>query len=111
MQVHNSGESTFVGEQAAGETILVTELRLPDGVFNFRTAGQEQGNTSAFVREQGSFFHTDPILPGRTQITFTFQIDLDQFAGTYQHVAPYDTERLDIYLQPASIELGAPFHD
>ena len=26
-------------------------------------------------------------------------------------MAPYHTERLDIYLQPPSIELGEPFHD
>jgi len=111
MQVHNSGDATFIGKHDLGETSLVTELRLPDGVFNFRTAGQGQDETSAFVHERGSLFHTDPILPGRTQITYTFQIDLAQFTGTYQHVSPYDTERLDIYLQPASIELGAPFHD
>ncbi len=111
MQVHNSGDATFVGVHEGGETNLVTELRLPDGVFNFRTAGQQQNETGTFVHEHGSFFHTDPILPGRTVITFTFQIDLAQFTGTYHHVAPYDTERLDIYLQPASIELGPPFHD
>lgn len=111
MQVHNSGDAIFIGKHDTGETNLVTELHLPDGVFNFRTAGQGQDETSAFVHEQGSFFHTDPLLPGRTQIAFTFQIDLAQFTGTYQHVSPYDTDRLDIYLQPASIELGAPFQD
>ncbi len=111
MQVHNSGDATFVGVHDGGKTNLVTELNLPDGVFNFRTTGQQQNETGAFVHQHGSFFHTDPILPGRTQIAFTFQIDLAQFTGTYQHVAPYDTDRLDIYLQPASIELGPPFHD
>lgn len=108
MQVQNSGDATFVGS-LGGQKSLVTELRLPDGVFNFRIAGQ--GEASAFVRERDRFFHTDPVLPGRTQIAFTFQIDLSKFSGTYEHIAPYDTERLDVYLQPSSIELGPPFHD
>ena len=110
MQLYNAGDSTFVGVHDA-ETNLVTELSLPEGVFNFRSAGQRPDEAGVFAHEHGSFFHTDPLLPGRSQITFTFQIDLAEFTGTYQHVAPYHTERMDIYLQPASIELGEPFHD
>lgn len=110
MQLYNAGDSTFVGVHEA-ETKLVTELSLPEGVFNFRSAGQRPDETGAFVHDHDSFFHTDPLVPGHSQITFTFQVDLAEFTGTYRHVAPYHTERLDIYLQPASIELGEPFHD
>ena len=106
LQLHNTGDATFVG--APGDDgSLVTELRLPAGAANFRAAGQ-QGEPGAFVREGGSFYNTDPVLPGHSQFAFTFEIDLARFAGTYEHVAPYDTEKLELYVQPASLEISSP---
>jgi len=108
LQVHNSGEATFIGSNA--DANRVTRVRVPDGAFNFRGAGQEQGD-QVFVGEGDSFFHTQPIVPGRSQIAFTFQVALSEFSGTFEHFAPFDTESLEFYLQPASIELDDPFRD
>ena len=108
MQIHNSGETTFVGSRPGGN--LVTELRLPTGAFNFRAAGAES-DARAFVRDGESFYNTDPVLPDHSQIAFTFELDLADFSGAYEHVAPYDTEKLELYVQPVSIQIGPPFTD
>ena len=44
-----------------------------------------------------------------SQVAFTFQLDGTAFDGEYRHEVIYPTERLEVLLQPSSVELGPPF--
>jgi hypothetical protein len=105
MHIENSGDRTYVGV-VSGDERRVTEFWLPEGVFGLES---HSGQMTGLVGHR--LAHTQPLVPGTTQIAFTYRLDNDQFDGTYIHVSPFATNILDVYLQPATIELDAPFVD
>ena len=52
-------------------------------------------------------FTNSPLPPGRSQVTFTIQLDGEEFGGDYVHEVLYPTSRLELFLQPTDIELSA----
>ena len=105
MHVENSGDRTFTGV-ISGDERRVTEFWLPQGVFGLES---HSGQLTGLVGRR--LAHTQPLVPGATQIAFTYRLDNAEFDGDYIHVSPFATDILDVYVQPADIELGAPFAD
>jgi hypothetical protein len=105
VQVENPEDKTYIG---SGEEGLrqVTRFILPSGVAGL------QSHSGRLIQAGGTLFHdTQPLLPGTTQITFTFSLDAQQLDRGYVHQAGYPTERLDIFLQPSDFQPGAPLRD
>ena len=105
LQVHNILEFTYVGS-GSGRERKVTEFALPSELFNL------QGHSGLIHQtEPGRFFDNQPLPPGRSQLSFSFNLDPREFADAYVHQTIYPTDRLEVFLDPPSIEVGAPFTD
>jgi len=105
VQLHNSQDRAYVGS-GSGRERKVTEFALPPELFNL------QGHSGLMQQvEPGRFFDNQPLPPGTSQLSFSFNLDASEFSSTYVHQAIYTTDRLEIYLDPPTAELGAPFTD
>ena len=105
LQIHNTLERTYSGS-GDGRERRVTELALPTGIFNLQSH-------SGLLHQsgEGRFFDNQPLPPGRSQRSFSFNLDARNFASPYVHQAVYPTDRLEIFLDPPSTEIKPPFID
>ena len=105
VQLHNSQDRAYVGS-GSGRERKVTEFALPSELFNL------QGHSGLMHQvEPGHFFDNQPLPPGRSQLSFSFNLNASEFSGAYVHQVIYPSDRLEIYLDPPTAELGAPFTD
>ena len=106
VQAENHGSATYVG-RLTGEERRVLELALPAGHLGL------QAHAGAIVRAGPTrAFDSRPLPPGSTQAAFTFQLPAAALeSGDYEHTVIYPTDRLELFLQPPEISLGAPFQD
>ena len=105
LQIHNILDRTYVG-RGGGRERRVTEFALPQELFNLQSHSGLMHQT-----EPGHFYDNQPLPPGRSQLSFSFNLDPREFADAYIHQAIYPTDRLAVFLDPPSIEVGAPFVD
>ena len=99
IHVDNLGASTYMGH-AFGEERHVLQLQVPEGNLAL------QGHSGQVLRAGPTrLFTNSPLPPGRSQVTFTIQLDGEKFGGDYQHEVLYPTSRLELFLQPTDIEL------
>jgi hypothetical protein len=99
IHVDNGGTSTYMG-RASGDGRHVLELPLPEGNTALQT------HTGDLHRDGPTqLATTEPLPPGRSQFAFTLRMDGEQFTGDYEHEVAYPTQRLELFLQPADIEL------
>ena len=105
LQIHNTLERTYSGS-GDGRERRVTELALPTGLFNLQSH-------SGLLHQagEGRFFDNQPLPPGRSQRSFSFNLDMHQFASPYVHQVVYPTDRLEVFLDPPSTEIEPPFID
>ena len=105
LQIHNVLERTYSG-RGDGQERRVTELVLPTGLFNLQSH-------SGLLHQagEGRFFDNQPLPPGRSQRSFSFNLDVRNFASPYVHQVVYPTDRLEIFLDPPSTEIKPPFID
>ena len=102
VQIDNVGELTYTG-QGNGQ---VAEFILPAGVIDLQSLSGE------LTRASGTrFFSGQPLLPGTSQITFTFKLNPQTLEDGYQHQTRYPTDRFEVLLQPDTIQPGPPFED
>ena len=106
LHLDNGGLRTYVGTGSGAER-SVTEFVLPDGLFGL----QGHSGQMTQLEQKSRFAHSQPLVPGRTQIAFSFMLDAERFDGVYGHVAPFPTHVLEVYVQPPDTDLGAPFED
>ncbi len=104
-QIYNGQERAYVGSGQEGER-HVTEFRLPSGIFNLQSHSGLMHQASAT-----SFFDNQPLLPGYSQLSFSFNIDPEQLEDGYIHEVVYPTDRFELFVQPSTLEIGAPFID
>lgn len=102
VQIDNVGELTYTG-QGNGQ---VAEFILPAGVIDLQSLSGELTQANAT-----RFFSGQPLLPGATQITFTFKLNPQTLEDGYLHQARYPTDRFEVFLQPDTIQPGSPFED
>ena len=105
VQIENRGDASYVGH-GTGHDRHVTEFILPVGLINL-----EDHNSALHQPSEGRYFDTQPLVPGSTQIAFSFRLPADSFDGHYVHQVIYPTESVDFYVQPPTIEAGPPFED
>ncbi len=105
LQIHNALERTYSGS-GDGRERRVTELALPTGIFNLQSH-------SGLLHQagEGRFFDNQPLPPGRSQRSFSFNLDARKFASPYVHQVIYPTDRLEVFLDPPSTEVEPPFID
>ena len=105
LQIHNALERTYSGS-GEGQERRVTELALPTGLFNLQSH-------SGLLHQagEGRFFDNQPLPPGRSQRSFSFNIDARNFVSPYVHQVVYPTDRLEVFLDPPSTEVEPPFID
>ena len=103
LQIHNALERTYSGS-GDGQELRVTELALPTGIFNLQSH-------SGLLHQvgEGRFFDNQPLPPGRSQRSFSFNLDVRN--SPYVHQAIYPTDRLEVFLDPPSMEPKPPFID
>ena len=102
VEMENLGDKTFAGA-GVGVDRQVTEFRLPPGVFNLT------GNLSQVG--SGLFFDNQPLPPGRTQLSFTYEVNTRDLVDGYPFESRYETEALNVYLQPSALSPGDLFQD
>ena len=85
LQIHNTLERTYSG-RGDGRERRVTELALPMGLFNLQSH-------SGLLHQAGKdrFFDNQPLPPGRSQRSFSFNLDAREFASPYVHQVVYPT--------------------
>lgn len=105
VHIDNPTERTYVG-QGQGTERRVTEFWLPPGAF-----GLQSHSGLMHQADETRFFDNQPLLPGRSQISFSFGLDGTRLREGYVHRVVYPTGRLDVFLEPASIQISAPFVD
>ena len=105
LQIHNTRERTYAG-RGDGRERQVTELVLPTGIFNLQSH-------SGLLHQagEGRFFDNQPLPPGRSQRSFSFNLDARNFTSPYVHQVIYPTDRLEVFLDPPSTEIKPPFID
>lgn len=101
-QVENRGDKTYVG-RGQGPKRQVLEFALPPGLIHLSE------NVNQF--DGARFFDNRPLPPGMSQVIVTFELDPREAAGGYRHQVLYPTERMEILLQPATLQPGPPFED
>ncbi len=102
IHVDNLAAATYVGQAigSGGGERRVFRAAVPPRHQSLQPhSGQVLHGTS------GELFTSSPLPPGRTQIAFTLQVSGDDFDGTYEHRVLYPTQRLELFLQPADIDL------
>lgn len=105
VQVENTGDHTYAGAEVADQR-RVSRFVLPDGLF-----GLQSHNGDLVDAGDGVFYDTQPLVPGQTQVTFSYTLDARELKEGYVHEVSYPTQRLDVLLQPASFVPGPPFED
>jgi len=101
VHIDNQGASTYMG-QATNDGRRVFQLQVPEGNFAL------QGHSGQVLRGSPTRLFTEkPLPPGRSQIAFKIQLSGDDFGGVYEHEILYPTGRLELFLQPTSIDLPA----
>ena len=107
LQVHNSSDHTYAGSgSGSGSERRVTEFALPPNLFNLR--GQ-----SGLIQQAGpgQFFDNQALPPGSSQLSISFNLNPRDLDDAYVHQAVYATERLEVFLDPPTLEISAPFID
>ncbi|MGY8822772.1 MAG: hypothetical protein ACKVJG_02370 [Candidatus Latescibacterota bacterium] len=104
-QIHNGQEQAYTGSGQGGER-HVTEFQLPNGIFNLQSHSGHMDQADATT-----FFDNQPLLPGYSQLSFSFNIDPEQLEDGYLHHVVYPTDRFELFVQPSTLEIGAPFED
>ena len=105
LQFRNALDRTYAGRGSDRER-RVAEFALPPELFNL------QGHSGLMHQaEPGRFFDNQPLPPGQSQLSFSFELDARQFDGDYVHQVINPTERLTVFLDPPPIEVGPPFVD
>jgi hypothetical protein len=102
VEMENLGDKTYSGT-GTGVDRQVTEFQLPAGAFNLT------GNLSQVGGRL--FFDNQPLPPGKTQISFTYHVSTRDLVDGYPFESAYETEALDVYLQPSSLASGELFQD
>ena len=105
LQIHNALDRTYSG-RGDGQERRVTELALPTGLFNLQSH-----SGLLHQAEEGRFFDNQPLPPGRSQRSFSFNLDAHNFASPYVHQVVYPTNRLEVFLDPPSTAVEPPFID
>ena len=105
LQVHNSSEHTYAGS-GSGLERRVTEFALPPNLFNLR-------GHSGLIQQAGpgQFFDNQALPPGSSQLSISFNLNPRDLDDAYVHQAVYATERLEVFLDPPTLEISAPFID
>ncbi len=104
-QFFNAQESAYVGSGSGSER-RVSEFRLPAGALDVQShSGRMQ------QADETTFFDNQPLLPGHSQLSFSFIIDPEQLSDGYWHEAVYPTDRMELFVQPSTIEVGGEWID
>jgi hypothetical protein len=105
VEIENQGERAYVGV-GEGESRRVTGFIVPQGASGFQS-------TSGTLAEAGPgrLFDSQPLPPGLTQLSFTYELDPQELPGAYVHQASYPTALLEVFLAPSTIQPGPPFTD
>lgn len=98
-QFHNGGERAYVGTGQASER-QVSQFNLPPGAFDV------QSHSGRMIQvDDTTFFDNQPLLPGHSQLSFSFVLDPNQLADGYWHESVYPTEQINLFVQPSTMQI------
>ena len=98
-QFHNGGKLAYVGTGQGSER-RVSQFNLPPGAFDVQS---HSGQT--ILMDGTAFFDNQPLLPGHSQLSFSFALDPNQLADGYWHESAYLTEQINLFVQPSTIKI------
>ena len=100
-QFHNEEERAYVGTGQGSER-QVGQFNLPLGALNV------QGHSGRMIQvDSTTFFDSQPLLPGHSQLSFSFVLDPNQLTDGYWHESVYRTEQINLFLQPSTMQIDA----
>ncbi len=105
VQFYNGGQHAYAGS-GQGTERRVSAFRLPAGAFNIES---HSGHINQ--ADETTFFDNQPLLPGHSQLSFSFDLNTDLLDGGYWHEAAYPTERVELFVQPSTLEVGGVWAD
>ncbi len=98
-QFHNGGKRAYVGTGQDSER-RVSQFNLPPGAFDV------QSHSGRMTQVDGTtFFDNQPLLPGHSQLSFSFVLDPNQLADGYWHESAYPTEQINLFVQPSTMQI------
>ncbi|MEE3235254.1 MAG: hypothetical protein VX294_13890 [Candidatus Latescibacterota bacterium] len=105
VQMSNEKNQTFVGNMANGVR-HVSKFLLDESLFDLQNYSGHFHQTN-----ETTFFDSQPLPPGETQLSFSFNLDPSKLSGGYKHDVVYPTNRLEAFIQPTSIEISNGWED
>jgi len=105
LYVDNGADAVYTGARA-GDGGGVTPLWLPAAAF-----GLEQHAADFTAARGDTVFDGRPLLPGRTQVAYSFSLDQASVGGRIEQRVLLPTDQLDIFIHPAAIALPEGFVD
>ena len=98
-QFHNEEERAYVGTGQGSER-QVGQFNLPLGALDV------QGHSGRMIQVDGTtFFDNQPLLPGHSQLSFSFVLDPTQLTDGYWHESAYPTEQINLFVQPSTMQI------
>jgi len=105
VQMNNEKNQTFVGNMANGVR-HVSKFLLDKNLFDLQNYSGHFHQTN-----ESTFFDSQPLPPGVTQLSFSFNLDPSELGGGYKHDVVYPTSRLEAFIQPTSIDISNGWED
>ena len=106
LTVRNSGDRTYIGKpDPAGSGVRQTlELPVPPGISGFAPAGGLHGKVS--VAPDGQPASSDPVLPGDTDVSYLYTVNVPRSGWSLSRPVIYPTAREEFLLNPGLTLVG-----
>ncbi|MEE2626848.1 MAG: hypothetical protein VX670_00030 [Candidatus Latescibacterota bacterium] len=98
-QFYNGEERAYVGT-GQGPERQVSQFSLPLGALDV------QSHSGRMIQvNDTTFFDNQPLLPGHSQLSFSFVLDPNRLTDGYWHESVYPTERINLFIQPITAQI------
>ena len=105
IQMQNEKVQTFAGTMKDGFR-HVSKFVLDENLFDLQNFSGHFHQTN-----ENTFFDSQPLPPGETQLSFSFKLNANKLNNGYNHDVIYPTARLEIFVQPTTIEVSNKWED
>jgi len=105
LQMQNEKDQTFAGTMKDGFR-HVSKFLLDQNLFDLQNFSGHFHQTN-----ENTFFDSQPLPPGETQLSFSFKLNPNKLNSGYKHDVIYPTTRLEVFIEPTTIEISNKWED
>ena len=105
VQMQNEKNQTFAGTMKDGFR-HVSKFVLDENLFDLQNFSSHFHQTN-----ENTFFDSQSLPPGETQLSFSFKLNTNKLNNGYEHDVIYPTKRLEVFVEPTTIEISNKWED